>query len=214
MTTLTCNTDQLIKEVAEHVAQDRIVQGTYGEITEDGFRGCFIGCLGHSSDPRVAVKRFGLTEPLLRIAESIFEALPPDEARRFFADFPAAVGTDGKDLSLVHWQFLASELRALPTVPADIQAAIDPVIAGIDLLANGQEWPEAAEAARAAARAAAGAAEAAETARAAGAAARAAAGAAEAAETARAAGAARAAAICRQRNLFLALIRNAPVVTQ
>ena len=201
MTTLTCNTDQLIKEVAEHVAQDRIVQGTYGETTEDGFRGCFIGCLGHSSDPRVAVKRFGLTEPLLRIAESIFEALPPDEARRFFADFPAAVGTDGKDLSLVHWQFLASELRALPTVPADIQAAIDPVIAGMDFLANGQEWPEAARAAWAA-----WAAEAAE------AAARAAAWAARAA--AEAARAAEAAAICRQRGLFLALIRNAPVVTQ
>lgn len=196
MTTLTCNTDQLIKEVAEHVAQDRIVQGTYGETTEDGFRGCFIGCLGHSSDPRVAVKRFGLTEPLLRIAESIFEALPPDAARRFFADFPAAVGTDGKDLSLVHWQFLASELRALPTVPADIQATIDPVIAGMDFLANGQEWPEAAEAARAAAWAA-------EAARAA-----------MAAMADWAARAARAAAICRQRNLFLALIRNAPMVTQ
>lgn len=184
MTTLTRNTYQLKTEVAEHVAQDRIIQGTYAEFTKDGFRGCFIGCLGHSEDPVVAAKRFGLTEPLLRIAEHIFESLPAGEARQFFADFPAAVGADGKDLSLVHWQFLASELRALPPLASKIQALIDPVIAGMDLLANGQNWP-AAEAARAA----------------------------EAAWAAAwAARAAEAAAILRQRDLFLELVRNAPVM--
>jgi hypothetical protein len=215
MTNLTRNTDQLFAEVAEHVAQDRIIQATYGEYTENGFRGCFLGCLAHSKNGdddfdnssdmiRRVIERFNFTEPLLRIAEDIFEALPADEARQFFADFPAAVGTDGKDLSLVHWQFLAADLRALPPVPPDVQVVIDPVIAGMDLLANGQEWPEveAAEAARAA-RAAEAAAEAAEAAAgaAAGAAARAAAGA-----------AARAAR--RQRDLFLALVGAAPVKVQ
>jgi hypothetical protein len=199
MTNLTRNTDQLFAEVAEHVAQDRIIQGTYGEYTENGFRGCFLGCLAHpkngdddfndSSDAvRHVIERFNFTEPLLRIAEDIFEALPADEARQFFADFPAAVGTDGKDLSLVHWQFLATDLRALPPVPADVQVVIDPVIAGMDLLANGQEWPEAE------------AAEAAEAAKAAWAA-------------AWAAWAARAAAR-RQRDLFLELVGAAPVEVQ
>ena len=232
MTNLTRNTDQLFAEVAEHVAQDRIIQGTYGEYTENGFRGCFIGCLDRSRnygeddfDSRDAaqrvVERFNFTEPLLRIAENIFEALPADEARQLFADFPAAVGTDGKDLSLVHWQFLAAELRALPPVPADVQAVIDLVIAGMDLLASGKTWP-AAEAAARAARAAAEAANAA-----AEAAARAAAWAARAARAANAAAeaaarAARAAAEAaadarqprqRQRDLFLELVRNAPVTT-
>jgi hypothetical protein len=208
MTNLTRNTDQLFTEVAEHVAQDRIIQGTYGKLTENGFRGCFIGCLAYSqsnvcdySDPtnviRRVIERFNFTEPLLLIAENIFEALPANEAQQFFADFPAAVSTDGKDLSRVHWQFLAAELRALPPVPADVQAVIDPVIAGMDLLANGQEWPEAE---------AAGAARAARAARAAWAA-----PAAWAARAARAAEAADWAAARRQRDLFLELVGAAPV---
>jgi hypothetical protein len=232
--TLTKNISTMATEVAEHIAADAVIQGTYWD--QDKHKGCFIGCLGHSWDPGIAAERFGLTLPLLRIAENIFEGLPADEARAFFAAFPGAIGCDGRDLSLVHWQFLAAELRALPAVPAEIQAVIDPVIAGMDLLASGQEWPTAAAeaAARSAARAAAWAARAAEFAAlaarsAARVAAWAAAGAADAAaRAADAAGAAAWAAAdaawaaaevaavavtrCRQRDTLLALISQAPVV--
>ena len=199
--TLTKNISIMATEVAEHIVADAVIQGIYWD--NENQRGCFIGCLGHSSDPVIAVKRFGLTEPLLRIAERIFEGLPADEARGFFAAFPDAIGCDGRDLSFVHWHFLAAELRSLPPVPAVVQAVIDPVIIGMDLLASGQKWPaaRAAEASKAAARAAA---EAWTAARAAEAAARAAAWA--------AAGAARLNVRRRQRDLLLTLIRQAPVV--
>ena len=151
----TKNFDILAAQVAAHVAADQVVQGTYW----DNGRGCFIGCLSHSSDPTLAAEQFGLTLPLLRIAENIFEALPADEARAFFAALPAAVGCDGKDLSRVHWAFLAAELRALPVQMPEIDA----VITGMDLLAAGEEWPDAA--AYAAARAAYAAAYAADAAR-------------------------------------------------
>ena len=96
-----------------------------------------------------------MPEPLLRIAESIFERLPTDDAKGFFAELPKAVGRDGKDLSRVHWAFLASELRELPNVHADIQAVIDPVIEGMEILASGGDWSkDAADAAAAAAYAA------------------------------------------------------------
>jgi len=216
----TRNIELMATEVAQHIAADAVIQGIYWNHAEQ--KGCFIGCLGHSDDPGVAVERFGLTEPLLRIAESIFEALPAAEARDFFAAFPKAIGCDGRDLSLVHWQFLATELRALPSVPDDVQAVIDPVIVGMDLLVSGQEWPEAAKAAEAAAdvaRTAAGATEsvlaavdaawaAAETA--ARAATKAAAWA--VARAARAAWAAQLDVQRRQRDLLLDLIRQAPVV--
>lgn len=39
------------------------------------------------------------------ISECIFEQLPEEEAKEFFASFPDAVGVDSKDLSLVHWKF-------------------------------------------------------------------------------------------------------------
>ena len=226
---LTKNTDQLRQQVAAHVAADSIAQGIYWD--EDSKRGCFIGCLAHANDPKINEQTYGLPVMVQRIAESIFEALPADEAKTFFAALPDAVGCDGKDLSKVGWQFLAAELRALPEQPDEVQVVIDPVIAGMDLLASGQEWAAAAAAARAAwavaawaawaaARAARAAADAA--AAAADAAASAAAAAADAASAAAAADAAaraaawaaadRAAACRRQRDTLLALISQAPVL--
>jgi len=219
--TLTKNTNKLRQEVAAHVAADSIIQGTYWNIATN--KGCFIGCLAKSDDPTINEATYGLPVMVQRIAESIFESLPADEAKAFFAALPDAVACDGKDLSRVSWQFLAAELRSLPTQPAEIQAVIDPVIAGMDLLASGQEWPAAAAARAAAARVAVRAA-AARAAAARVAAARAAAAAAEAAALAAAGAAAAAAASVwaaakpadaarlRQRDLLLRLIAEAPVV--
>ena len=145
MTILTQNFADMKAQVEAHVKADEVIQGYYW----DGNKGCFIGCLAHSGDPMEAVRKYGLTEPILRIAENIFEALPVEDAKAFFAALPDAVGCDGKDLSKVHWLFLAAELRALPKQPANIQAVIDPVIEGMELLGGEKEW-----AARAAADAA------------------------------------------------------------
>jgi hypothetical protein len=235
MTQLTQNFADLKTQVEQHVKADDIIQGKYWT----GSKGCFIGCLSHSDNPLDAIKTFGLTLPLLRIAENIFEALPIDDAKSFFASLPDAIGCDGKDLSKVHWQFLAAELRSLPPQPKEIQDVISPVIAGMDLLASGQEWPyaaadaaayaayaadaddadaddadDAARAAAYAARAAAYAADADDAARAADAAAYAA-YAADADDAARAAYAAYAAAAyaarLRQRDTLLRLITEAPM---
>jgi hypothetical protein len=150
-TMLTKNTTELRDLVRQHVAAGQVTQGAYWD--PEKHRGCFIGCLSHSKDPSGAENEFGLPIMVQRIAESIFEALPASEAKDFFAALPDAVGCDGKDLSRVGWQFLAAELRSLPEQPAEIQAVIDPVIAGLELLAAGREWP--AKSAEAAARTAA-----------------------------------------------------------
>ena len=207
MTMLSQNTDKLRQEVAAHVAADSIIQGSYWDAEYK--RGCFIGCLAHANVPTINEATYGLPVMVQRIAERIFESLPADDAKAFFAALPDAVACDGKDLTRVGWQFLAAELRSLPEQPTEIQAVIDPVIAGMDLLASGQEWPavDAARAARAAASGASGAAWAAARAATADAAARAAAWAADAAS-----GAARAAVRLRQRDLLLRLIAEAPVV--
>jgi hypothetical protein len=144
MTILTKNTDQLRRVVAEHIAADAVVQGNYWNREQQ--RGCFIGCLAHSNDPSVPERTYGLPVMVQRIAEGIFEALPAEDARAFFAALPESVACDGKDLTRVRWQFLAAELRSLPPQPPEIQAVVDPVITGLDLLAEGQNWPEAAAA--------------------------------------------------------------------
>jgi hypothetical protein len=227
---LTKNADKLRQEVAAHIEADAVAQGNYWN--PETSRGCFIGCLAHSNSTAKIELTYGLPSSILRIAESIFEALPQDEAQNFFAALPDAVACDGKDLSRVCWQFLAAELKALP--PTEAQSVVDPVIAGMELLAAGETWSaanaaNAARAARAAAYAAANAANAARAARAAANAARAAAAAAAAAAAYAAAAAAaaayayaaanaanaayaRAAAKARQRNLLLRLISEAPVI--
>ena len=231
---LTTNTDKLRAVVADHIARDAVIQGAYWD--KDAYRGRFIGCFARGNKPELNEQQYGLPVMLQRIAENIFEALSAAEAKAFFAALPDAVGCDGKDLTRVSWQFLAAELRALPQQEADIQAVIDPVIAGMDRLAAGQEWQAAALAADAAwaaalavaagdaAAAAAAAAQAAAAAEAAAAAKWAAAAGwavvaaesvAKAAEwAADAADAAADAARRRQRDLLLRLIAEAPIIEE
>jgi hypothetical protein len=83
------------------------------------------------------------------IARSISSRLPADEIEAFDAAVAAAAA--GRDLSRLPWQFLAAELHSLVPLPPSIQADVDVVIAGIDRLANGQEWPGATDAAKSAA---------------------------------------------------------------
>jgi hypothetical protein len=237
MQILTKNIATMKSEVARHIAADAVIQNSYWNAVTG--KGCFIGCLTQSPYANAVTELYGLSEQMVRICERIFERLPIEAAKEFFAEVPKAIGLDGKDTSLLHWKFLGDTLRALPPQPAEIQAVIDPVIVGMYLLASGQDWPDAARAADAAdaaadaadaadaaadaadaaayaARAAYAAAYAARAARAAEDAARAVDHAARAAEdaarAARAAYAARAASaaeIIRQRDSVLALFRAA-----
>jgi hypothetical protein len=203
---LTKNIETMKAEVAAHIAADAVIQGTYWK---EG-RGCFIGCLTHSVKAEAVTDKFGMPLSLVKIAEHIFESLPAADAKAFFAAVPEAIGADGKDLSRVHWLFLADTLRHLPPQTDDLKAAIDRVIDGMDRLSTGEDWPDAfaaADAAKAAYYAADAADAAAYAAYAASAnyathAVRAAAYAAEAADDARA-------EVTRQRDVFLRLLREA-----
>jgi len=103
VTILTRNTDILRAEVTAHIAADALVRESYWTPNENavGGTGCFIGCLSHSDDPGPAFERFGLPLAVLRLAENIFEALPKEEGKAFFAALPDAVARDGKDLNRV-----------------------------------------------------------------------------------------------------------------
>ena len=143
---LTMNHEKLSAEVAGYVAADAVIQDEYWRKADNavGGEGCFIGCLAHDNDPQKVEDAYGLPAPLVKICETVFEGLPADDARAFFAALPGAVGRDGKDLGRVQWQFLGQILRELPDVPENVQDAIDNLIAGMDLQAAGEDWPDAA----------------------------------------------------------------------
>lgn len=136
---LTHDTDTMRAEIAQHIEADAVRGGHYW----DGQTGCFIGCLARSSRAETLTDRFGLPLPLVRICEAIFERLPYEEQPAFFREVGEAL-RDGQDLSRVHWAFLADTLRHLPDT--DARNLVATVIDGIDRLARGDEWPEAARA--------------------------------------------------------------------
>ena len=80
-----------------------------------------------------------MTPILTRLARDIDLALDGTVCQDAIRD----ASNGGADLSLVEWRFLADMLRAMPEQPDDVQAVIDPVIAGMDRLGRGEEWTEA-----------------------------------------------------------------------
>ena len=210
---LTRNTAQLRQVVEKHVAAYGVIQSDYFNVIFclndiDEPVSALMLCLNHSNDPVSALKEYGLPVMVQRIADSIFERLPVEDALKFLAALPKAIGCDGKDLSRVPWQFLAQTLRNMPLQPAEIQAVVDPVIAGLELLGAGKEWPAADVAA--AADAVCWAAVDSAACNAAAAALRAAVD--SAARWAVAAAVARRGAVALQRDLLLQLLTNAPVL--
>lgn len=130
---LTKNFSHLQNEVQRHIEADAVAKGSYET--------CFIGCLAmKEDDPEYIEQEYGIPVMISRVAESIFEDLSPGDAPSFFAAFPKAIGCNGKDLTRVGWKFLAAELRELLPVSAETQAVVAPVIAGMDLLAEGKKW--------------------------------------------------------------------------
>ena len=125
-------------EVAKHIKADAVAQMYYW----NGSRGCFIGCLSQGYNPTVIEDEYGIPVVVSKISESIFENLSKEDAIQFFSDFPDAVEVDNKDLSLVQWQFLRDTLKRMPEKQGDAKKAIDTVITGISLLADGKEWSE------------------------------------------------------------------------
>ena len=134
---ITHNIATMTAKVDAHLAADLLVQGEYYDANTG--KGCFIGCLAHGNRPETLAAEYGIPLMLTRVLESIFEGLPMQDAAQFFHDIPRAI-PEGRDLSRVVWAFLAAELRALPPQEAKIQAVIDPVIAGMDVMASGGAW--------------------------------------------------------------------------
>ena len=113
-------------------------------ITSDA---CNISSLADGEDcMRYMNSKYGIPEILTGILESFLVKLQPSEAIQFFTSLLDSIACNGKDLTKVSWEFLASELRNLPKVDSEVQAAIK----GMDLLSEGKPWPDACQTSQAA----------------------------------------------------------------
>ena len=94
---------RVTKQMYDHYDADQVFGGEYW----NGEGGCFIGCIAHGNSVERVQELTGLPIMLTRIAESIFEGLPPVERPQFFKDMTDAMGANiGKDVTLVPWLFL------------------------------------------------------------------------------------------------------------
>ena len=131
---LSKNIEKMKTNVADHIAADQVVQDIHWENNKSGF----IGGLAHSFESQTVTEKYGMPKLLVGVCQNIFENLPEKEAVQFFADIPIAIGLDGKDLSLVQWQFLRDLLSRLPSITITTQKVIN----GVSLIAGGRKWDE------------------------------------------------------------------------
>jgi len=101
--------DKYVKRLKAHYDADEIIKGAYWE----NGKGCAVGCTLHSDDHKAYETELGIPESLARLKDSIFEALPHQEAKQFPLDFLNAVNV-GSDLSgvtdkFVHWLLVDPE---------------------------------------------------------------------------------------------------------
>lgn len=139
MTTLTHNTATLISKMQAHNDAKMLMPGPYHHI---GGEMNFIGCLtGGKNDTAAILKKFGLPERVTRLAEYFFDCLPTLYEKQSFAiNMTLAVGVDGKNLSRVWAAFQADTLRNLPS--HNSHDVVDPMIALMDRLAGGESEEE------------------------------------------------------------------------
>ncbi len=92
-------------------------------------KGCAVGCLLHDlgvqpNNHSAYEDLLGIPEPLARLEDNIFEALPVADSQAWPETFLGAI-RPGADLSLVTWQFLDWLLGDLPEVDdADVTEAV------------------------------------------------------------------------------------------
>ena len=116
--------DLFLKEAKEHQRADRYLQGTYEKDTEDGWKGCAVGCaiktlndkLGkdYAHNNHAALEQeLGIPEWLWRLEDNIFEHLPKDKAMQWPVRFIEAlpVGKTKEEMDRVKWQFQMSLLK-------------------------------------------------------------------------------------------------------
>ena len=156
-----------VARFAAHRAADDVIQG---QGFSDG-RGCFVGCTLDAYDHARFPVELGWPEWLARLADTIFEGLPKDEAPQFGTDLLNAVPV-GADLDVARDRFLLTvQRRNLDRLEGnsepyanEVRAAVGAVIA---LLSGESPSAQLAEAAAQLAEAAAQLAEAARSAEAA-----------------------------------------------
>ena len=139
-----------VQRFAQHRAADDVIQGT-------GYangRGCFVGCTLERYEHKLFQIELGWPEWLARLADTIFEGLPKDQAPQFGTDLLDAVPV-GVDLELARVPLLIRlQRRNLSRLDSNTEpyaeqcrTAIRGVIAWLEQGADPKAWSAAQSAA-------------------------------------------------------------------
>ena len=115
--------EAFVKEIEKHREADAILQGSYGKMDGEKWRGCAVGCSLRSlailegeelqikySDHSLYETKLGIPEWLARLEDTIFEGLPVEESKLWPEQFAKAVPV-GVNLEPVKWKFCAFLMR-------------------------------------------------------------------------------------------------------
>lgn len=101
--------EQHLSWLRADIAADRLIAGSYGEPSDNGWRGCQWGCFLRSARPHdIVEERVGIPRQLSKIADGLFEALSRDggEKGRDFAEAFFVAIEPGANLLIPYWRFM------------------------------------------------------------------------------------------------------------
>ena len=117
--------ERFVKELELHERQDRILQGTYGEIVEGEWKGCAVACSIRSlapdddqvfyNDHSLYESLLGVPQELAYLEDALFERLPVGDAKGWPKRFGEAipVGVDLSDVARLFKVWLMGEMIVL-----------------------------------------------------------------------------------------------------
>ena len=152
------NIEQLQSLPREHLAQEILAQGTYGDTVGDRWYGCFVGCFARDIDPtatknlhKIYADHFNFPEWMAHLQDRVFEGLPLDQAKKWHVEVSDAIASNpDRD-----WDKFLSRTMVRTLKPIEhLSDAAPHIIELHQRVANGgfvteQEWMVAAAAARA-----------------------------------------------------------------
>ena len=131
-----------IKAMKADIAAERLIKGSYW--SKEDKNGCFVGCVIRGSNHSKFETKLGIPRLLARLADTLFERQPYEDAKKFTVDFLEAINA-GSDLSGVwpkfaHYMLVDPEYGVIKFAKADkVKSAIQAVADLYQRKINGED---------------------------------------------------------------------------
>lgn len=148
---------EFLDQSRAHYAADMLLKGTYGDVEQDQFKGCSVGCHLKHINPEfdgdniedkhtIVAEHYGYPAWLAHLQDAVFESLPNGESARWHVQLAETIHAlpDGYDWQAAMHRVYVATLRISYRTAGSAQDAVKAVIDLHERSARGEEIDEAA----------------------------------------------------------------------